>query len=98
MKYTVKHLPSLSRDIHKIAEALVEYTDKARRLLKEMDEKLILLENTPFMWPVFQARPKYRKMVLEEHLLFYTVDAKEHIVWACRILYFKMDATRHIKD
>jgi plasmid stabilization system protein ParE len=98
MQYKVKFLPSLSRDIHRIAEALVEYPDKARRLLKEMDENLLRLEDMPLMWPVFHARPKYRKMVLEDHLLFYTVDEQKREVRACRIFYFKMDVARHLKN
>jgi len=97
MKYSIKYLPSLSRDIHQIAEALTEYPDKARRLLKEMDEKLLKLVDTPFMCPAFHARPMYRKMVLEDHLLFYTVDKQRHEVRACRILYAKMDTARQLE-
>jgi len=98
MKYKVKYLPSLSQDIRRIAEALEEYPNKAKRLLKEMDEKLLKLEEMPNMWPVFYARPKYRKMVLEDHLLFYTVDEKHRVVRICRILYGKKDISSQLED
>ena len=88
MKYKVKYLPILARDIQQINEVLVEYPAKAKRLIQEMDEKLLKLENMPHMWPVFHARPGYRKMVLEDHLLFYVVDDEKCEVRVCRILYY----------
>ena len=98
MKYTVKYLPSLAKDIHRISEALNKYPAKARRLMKEMDEKLLKLETMPKMWPVFHEIPKYRRMVLEDHLLFYRVDDKRREVKACRIFYHRADAARHLES
>ena len=97
MGYKIKYLPRMVKDIHEVGVALEDYPAKAKRLLKEMDEKLQILKEMPFMWPVFKPRPKYRKMVLEEHLLFYTVDEDRHEVKVHRILYEKKDATRHLK-
>ena len=96
MKYKVKYLPSLARDIHRISVALQQYPEKAKRLIKELDEKLLQLEDMPHVWPVFHARPKYRKMLLEDHLLFYTVDDMSYEVKACRIFYHKMNVEQHL--
>ena len=98
MKYSVKYLPSLARDILRISEALEEYPDKAKRLFQEMDGKILKLEDMPLMCPIFHARPKYRMMVLEGHILFYTVDAIRHEVKLHRILYSKMDVPRYLGD
>lgn len=98
MKYTIEYLPSLSRDIYQISETLARYPNKAKRLFKEMDEKLLCLTDTPFMWEIFHAQPKYRKVVLEDHLLFYTVDEEQRIVRVCRILYHRMNATLHLGE
>ena len=97
MKYKIKYLPSFDNDIVRISEALDEHPEKVARLFKEMDEKLIRLEHMPNMWPIYYARPKYRKMVLEDHLLFYTVDDHKRVVRVYRIIYGKMDASMHIK-
>ena len=97
MKYTVKYLPSFSRDLNKIAKALEEYPTKAMRLFKEMDEKLLLLKNAPKMYPIFNARPKYRKMTLEDHLLFYTLDEQSKEVKVCHILYARVDIPRYLR-
>ena len=98
MKYTVKYLSSLSRDVERIAAALDEHPEKARRLLKEMDEKLLRLADTPFMFPIYYARPIYRKMVLKDHVLFYIVDEHKKEVRACRLVYAKMDVARQLED
>ena len=49
MKYKVKYLPSLAKDIHRISEALEEYPDKAMGLFQEMEEKILKLEDMPLM-------------------------------------------------
>ena len=79
INYRVKYLPSLARDIHRISEALEKHLAKAERLFQEMDEKTLKLEDIP-LCPILHARSKYRKMVLEDHLLFYTVDTDRYEV------------------
>jgi plasmid stabilization system protein ParE len=97
MKYKVIYLPTANRDIIKIYDALIDYPNKAKRIFKEMDSKVITLEDLPYMWPVYQARPKYRRMILEDYLLFYIVDDDEHKVKVYRILYDKMDIPEHLE-
>jgi plasmid stabilization system protein ParE len=96
MKYKVKYLPVADRDILRISDALLDYPNKAKRIFKEMEEKLVLLEDMPYMWPVYQVKPKYRRMVLEDHLLFYFVDEDEREVKVFRVLYDKMDIARQV--
>jgi len=96
MAYEVKYLPIAERDIVHIDEALSQYPNKTKRLFRELDKKLKALENMPYMWPVYQAKPVYRKMVLEDHLLFYTVDETDHLVIVYRVLYDKMDIPKFL--
>ena len=51
----------------------------------------------PYTWPVCQVKPKYRQMILEDHLLFYAVDEDECKVKVYRVLYNRMDIPRHLK-
>ena len=60
--------------------------------------KILKLEDMPKMWPVFHACPKYRMMILEDHLLFYIVDEDNRTVNLHRILYAKMDTAQHLMD
>ena len=96
MKYKVSYLPKADRDIQQIDDALSEYPNKAKRLFQEIEKKVKNLEDMPYMWPVYQLKPEYRQMVLEDHLLFYNVDEKEHKVKIYRILYAKMDIPSRI--
>ena len=97
MKFDAIYLPIANCDIIGINEALVDYPNKAKRLFQEIEKKVNLLEEMPYMWPEYQIRPEYRRMVLEDHLLFYKVDEKAHMVRIYRILYGKMDIPKIIK-
>ena len=77
MKYNAIYLPIANRDILQISENLVDYPSKAKRIFLEIENKVKTLEEFPYLWPVYQAKPKYRQMVLEDHLLFYYVDESE---------------------
>ena len=96
MKYKVEYLPIADRDIAALSDALADYPNKAMRVFLEMEKKLKHLEDMPYMWPAYQLKPEYRRMVLEDHLLFYTVDEDEHRVKVYRILYDKMDIPKHM--
>ena len=97
MKFEIIYLPIANRDIVRIDDALIEYPAKAKRIFHEMDSKVTDLEEMPYMWPVYQAKPEYRRMILENHLLFYKVDDDEHKVRIYRILYDKMDIPEHLE-
>jgi len=96
MKYKVKYLPRADRDLIEINEVLAEYPRKAVRLFQEIDRKVRGLEDMPRMWPVYQPRPRYRRMVLEDYLLFYIVDEPKHEVYVYRIIYYRMDIPRQL--
>jgi len=96
MKYKTIYLPVANRDIIRVDDALKEYPNKAKRIFLEMESKVTDLEEMPYMWPAYQARPEYRRMILEDHLLFYKVDEDEHKIKVYRILYDKMDILSHL--
>jgi len=87
MKYRISYLPLADSDLLEIAEALSKYPGKAKRLFKEIERKTKSLEDLPYLWPGYPHRPEYRRMVLEDHLLFYTVDENENTVKIYRVLY-----------
>jgi len=98
MKYKSVYLPLANRDIIRIDRALSEYPEKATRIFKEIEKKVTDLENMPYIWPVYQAKPDYRRMVLEDHLLFYKVDEDDHKIRIYRILYNRMDVSKHLNE
>jgi len=96
MKYRVSLLPIFEQDVLRISEALQEYPSVAKRLFEELDKKLLMLEDRPYIWPVYQTNPKFRHMLLENHSLFYMVDESNQRVKVYRLLYGKMDAPKHL--
>ena len=64
MKYKPVFLPLADHDIVRIDEALSDYPDKAIRIFMEMEKKVTLLEDMPYMWPVYQVKPEYRRMII----------------------------------
>jgi plasmid stabilization system protein ParE len=61
-----------------------------------MEQKVKLLEKSPYMWPIYPYNSKYRRMVLEGHLLFYVIDEAMKKVMIYRVLYGKRDVEKHI--
>ena len=96
MKYKLTYLPIFNRDILQISKALADYPKKARRIFQEMEKKLLALEDMPYLWAVYSVNPKYRQMVLEDHLLFYLVDENECKVRVYRVLYDRVDIPKHL--
>jgi len=97
MKYKIVYLPIANRDIIRIDDVLFEYPSKAKRIFNELDSKVTSLGEMPYMWPVYQANTEYRRMILEDHLLFYKVDEDEHKVKIFRILYGKMNIPEYLE-
>ena len=97
MKYKIVYLPIANRDIIRIDAALLEYPSKAKRIFNELESKVTDLEEMPYMWPVYPANTEYRRMILEDHLLFYKVDKDEQKVKIFRILYDKINIPEHLE-
>jgi len=97
MKYKIVYLPIADRDLIRIDDALLEHPSKAKRIFRELDSKVADLGEMPYMWPVYQANTEYRRMILEDHLLFYKVDEDEHKVKIFRILYGKMNIPEYLE-
>ena len=96
MKHEIIYLPRADRDIIRISEALINYPGKAKRLFLEIENKVKMLEDTPYMWPEYYAKPEYRRMVLEDHILFYIVDEDGRRVKIFRILYSRLDIPKYV--
>lgn len=64
MTYKIKYLPLAVQDLNDIARYLSGfYPQTARRVLKEMREKITKLGDTPRMCEVYALDPTYRKLV-----------------------------------
>ncbi|MDR2569551.1 MAG: type II toxin-antitoxin system RelE/ParE family toxin [Oscillospiraceae bacterium] len=81
MKYRVDFLPKAERDMEDIEEYLSQfYPSTARKLFEKMHEKASMLEDLPYMCPAYEIDPDFRRMVIDDYLLFYTVNEEERMV------------------
>ena len=98
MRYKVKLLPQANRDIAGLADILTPYPNKAKRLFQEMERKIDRLKDNPLEWATYHANPKYRRMILEDHVLFYVVDEDSREVQIYRVIYSKRDILKLLDD
>lgn len=87
MTYKIKYLPLAVQDLNEIARYLSGFYPKtAKRVLKEMREKITKLSSNPRMCEIYHLDPQYRKMVVDQYLVFYRVNEDAQIVEIHRVL------------
>jgi len=91
MKYKIKYVPSADRDLVAIYTFLEEYPQKRLRIFSKLDIALARLASMPKMFPIYDADPQFRRIVIEDYLVFYKLVESEELIEIHRILYAKMD-------
>ena len=87
MMYKIKYLPLAVQDLNEIARYLSGfYPNTASRVLKELREKITKLGATPKMCEVYRLDPAYRRLVVDQYLVFYRVNDENKIVEIHRVL------------
>jgi len=75
------------QDLNDIARYLSGFYPKtASRVLKELREKITKLGDTPKMCEVYRLDPAYRRLVVDQYLVFYRVNDENKIVEIHRVL------------
>ena len=79
-------------DLHTIEEYLSQYyPSTARNFFDQLFNKIKLLESMPYMYPVYEEDPFFRKMVFLDYLIFYSIDEKLNQLIIHRIIHSKRD-------
>ena len=87
MTYRIKYLPLAVQDLNDIARYLSGFYPKtASRALKEMRDKITKLSDNPKMCEIYPLDPAYRKMVIDQYLVFYRVNDEIKCVEVHRVL------------
>lgn len=102
--YKVEYLPIALRDMVEIAEYIsfeLSNPMAADRLSEEMIEAGNRLVEFPYSYPAYiPIRPlkhEYRKLLVQNYILFYWVDEEKELVTIARAVYAKMDYERLLK-
>ena len=80
MTYKIKYLPLAVQDLNDIARYLSGFYPKtASRVLKELREKITKSGDTPKMCEVYRLDPAYRRLVVDQYLVFYRVTMETRL-------------------
>ena len=97
MKYRVKYLVTARHDREAIKAYLSQYSlSAARRLFDKIKRNMEFVKDNPYIYEVYKRRPQFRRMVVEEYLVFYKVNEDTRIVEVHRILHGMMDIEQNV--
>ena len=99
--YRLEYLPIARRDMVEIARYISHELCNpiaAKTLAEEMLEKAEKLTETPYLNAIYICdRPlqhEYRKLIVQNYIMFYWVDEKEKMITIARVVYARRDYAR----
>jgi len=98
MAYKIEYISSFHRDVLEVVAYLEDYQQKAKRIFEKLDNRLIKLVENPEMYPVYMDFPEFRKIVIEDYLVFYMTKEQDEIIEVHRILSGHMDLITLLND
>jgi addiction module RelE/StbE family toxin len=97
MKYRVKYLVTARNDREVIRKYLNQYSLTAfQRIFGKIKSNMELVKNNPDMYETYERRPQFRRMVVEDYLVFYKVNEADKTIEVHHILHGAMDIEQHI--
>ena len=97
MSFRVVFLDEAKADIDDIEEYLSQfYASTVRNFFDKLKKQVFMLEDTPYMCPVYEEDPFFRRMVVGDYLLFYSVDEARNLVPVHRIFHHSRNVSRQL--
>jgi len=88
MKYRLKYLSKTVEDREVIKNYLSQfYSGTEKRFFTLLKKKITLLKEFPLSCPIYEDNPKYRKLIVGDYLVFYTVDENMKLIEVRRIIH-----------
>ncbi|MDE5648896.1 MAG: type II toxin-antitoxin system RelE/ParE family toxin [Oscillospiraceae bacterium] len=92
--YTIEYLPIARRDIIDIAKYIgvkLANPNAAERLAEKMIEATEKLTDMPYKCPVYiPVKPlkyEYRKLIVQNYIIFYRIDEDKKLITIVRVVY-----------
>ena len=96
--YTIEYLPIARRDMVDIAKYIgvkLANPEAAERLAEKMIEAAEKLTDMPYKCPVHipvkPLRHEYRKLIVQNYIMFYWVDEDKKLITIARVVYSGRD-------
>ena len=97
MSYRVVFMEEAESDLEDIEEYLSKfYAGTARKFFSKLKKQLTTLETMPYICPEYEADPFFRKMVIDDYLLFYVVDDERKLAVVHRVFHSARDVSQQI--
>ena len=97
MSYHVVFMQEAELDLNDIEDYLSQfYSATARSFFEKLIKKVSLLETMPYMCSQYDADPFFRRMVIGDYLLFYSVEEERALVVVHRIFHSARDISRQV--
>lgn len=97
--YKALYLPPAITDIFDIEAYLSEFSFAAAdRFAKAIAQSVSTLTELPLIGPAYERDPFFRKMVLDDYLLFYSVDDKRQQIVVHRIFHHSREIAQHMQE
>jgi addiction module RelE/StbE family toxin len=97
MKYKLKYSSAYHFDLLETALRLEDYPGKAKRVFEKLDKSLNAVTHMPEMYQVYGDFPIFRKIVVEDYLIFYIVREQDKTIEVHRLINGKMDLPKQFE-
>ena len=92
MKYRARFLITAKQDREAIKAYLNQFSTKAyTRLFAKIKRNIEYVKSNPYIYEVYERRPKFRRMVVEDYLVFYQINEGEKLIEVHHILHGMID-------
>jgi len=96
MGYETQLLPTAERDLLDIAAYLTQFYERTYpNFITEFDRSVENLENLPYIGVSYKD---YRRLVVDDYLVFYQVNEESRIVQIYRVLHGSQDIQSRLTD
>ncbi len=97
MEYRIITLDIAYDDLKEIKKHLAQfYPGTVKRFVATYKKRLNTLKNTPFAFSVYSDDPNYRRFVVNDFLVFYTVNKETKVVEVHRVIRGSRDIKRQL--
>jgi plasmid stabilization system protein ParE len=97
MSFRVAFMVEAENDLDAIEYYLSQYYESTvDNFLALLEAKVLMLKDTPYMCQAYENDPFFRRMVVGDYNLFYSVDASRSLVVVHRIFHYSRNVSRQL--
>ena len=97
MSFQVVFLEDAEADLDGIDEYLYQFSEKASDgFIAQVETQTLMLEENPYLYQVYEADPFFRRKVVGDYNLFYSVNEQEELVTIHRVFHQSRSVSRQL--